>query len=151
MNESSPVTASEVDEVRSPPQPPPRPGFGFLLGGTTLGIFFGCVLLCAGASPPHVIIIVLSICGAITGGLLESLWPKPVPVSKRQSATARQSGQSGNLQSPFGDQGTNASRPTIKHGKSHAQHECQSCGEVFDPSPVICPMCGHTDKNRRTR
>lgn len=147
MNESSPIPIQEVELLPDFSTPPPRPGFGFLLGGTTLGILFGCVLLCAGASPPHVIIIVLSICGAITGGLLESLWPKPIPQPKPRSAPRQKSVDKISM-SPFRE---GEASPSIQRGKRDSQHECQRCGEVFEPSPIVCPMCGHSGKNRRSR
>ncbi len=104
----------------APIQVPARPAFGFLLGGTTLGIFCGCILLCAGAGPPEVIIILLAIFGAFTGGLLESLWPKPLPIPK----------------------------PTGKENREQiakTRHECRRCGELFTPAPIVCPMCGHAE------
>ncbi len=106
------------------PRTPGKPAFGFLLGGTTLGIFIGCVLLCAGARPPEVIIILLSIVGAVIGGVLESIWPANSP---RTPPAPRKI--------PF------------KAALSH--HECHRCGEVFTPPPITCPMCGHTDKRER--
>ena len=118
MNETSRSASTGAAEPPAHPQPPPRPAFGFLLGGTTLGIFFGCLLLCAGATPPHVIIVILSICGAITGGFLETLWPKNWPETPP----------------------TTSPKPKLRTGRS--EHECQRCGEVFEPGPVICPMCG---------
>jgi hypothetical protein len=101
-------------------QPPPRPAFGFLLGGTTLGIFFGCILLCAGAGPPEVVIILLAIFGAVTGGLLEALWPKPALIPKPK-------------------------RVETKPQPGNSRHECRRCGEMFSPAPVVCPMCGHSE------
>jgi hypothetical protein len=106
-----------------------------------LGVFFGCLLLCAGASPPQVIIVVLSICGAITGGILESLWPKPSSQSSEAHAQITKTQGHDISISPFRDKTAVApSRPTIAGSKR--DYECQRCGEVFAPGPIICPMCG---------
>ena len=146
MRDRPPFAIPESDDQATSSQPPPRPGFGFLLGGTTLGILFGCVLLCAGASPPHVIIIILAICGAVTGGLLESLWPKQWP-----STQGRKSSPYNDIsESPFREERERGgARSRSLHSESH--HECRRCGEVFEPSPVICPMCGHAEKSPRLR
>lgn len=124
MDESTRSLMTGLPYQPEPPGPPPRPGFGFLLGGTTLGIFFGCLLLCAGATPPDLILMVLSICGAITGGFLEAFWPKQWPAPK-------------------------PSRGKRSKQKSAGVHECRRCGEVFEPDPIVCPMCGDSENHHR--
>jgi hypothetical protein len=113
-----------------------------------LGIFFGCALLCAGASPPHLILIVLSICGAVTGGIMESLWPKPLPARDEHPPQAKKIKYHDISVSPFREDRDSTSPPARKI-KSETNHECQRCGEVFPPLPVVCPMCGHSEQTNR--
>ena len=141
MKQSDPI--SPLFHTGESPQsspPPARPVFGFLLGGTTLGIFFGCLLLCAGAGPASVILILLSTLGAFTGGILESFWPK----EKESHRRPRQGRYHDISVSPFRDDRNFApipERPT--RSKSH--RECDRCGEAFEPR-ITCPMCGHSEK-----
>jgi hypothetical protein len=145
MKPSFPLSPLHMTEVAQSSPAPPRPTFGFLLGGTTLGIFFGLILLCAGAGPPSLVLILLAILGAITGGIIESLWPKSLRApGKLPSGTRKYNDIS---VSPFRDNpGTTA--PRDKPTPPKRNHECHRCGEVFEPSPVICPMCGHSEERR---
>ncbi len=127
MNQPTPTSPSGMaDQAERKPgntQMTGKPAFGFLLGGTTLGIFIGCVLLCAGAKSPEVILILLSIIGAIIGGILEALWPNKVLHKSHVPRTS-----------------------PLKTALSN--YECNRCGEIFPPDPVTCPMCGHTEKRK---
>ena len=143
MKEPVPISFIHTEELPNSPQSPVPPTFGFLLGGTTLGIFFGCILLCAGAGPASVILILLATFGAFTGGILESFWPKPASGRERRSRKSPPSGYTDISVSPFRDE-RDLARPRTGRVAPTSQHECDRCGELFDPF-ITCPMCGHRE------